>query len=579
MNNILKQKYICKKCPSNNHEDCGPWENTGDEIFRKIQQFHKNHSGWQIGELETDPFDNSIKFVAELASQAMEKAKEKNSEREKRIGSPIKQIEHYLNSIVKYDEKLVKKLIRVCFSAYTSSPLNLGIMAPTSEGKTYATVQVTNLFPKDDVIFVGRMSPTALIHQKGILVDKNGMPIEEKIKELEERLKTNPEKKAEINKEKEEILNNAKNLVDLHGKILVFAEPPDAKLWDIIKPILSHDKDEIEYRTTQSDGSLLVKETIIRGFPAVIFCSAKNEKRDRIWDEIETRFDISSPNTSIEKYREANKFTALKMGIPSVADGMISNQEDEKFAKYHIHEIKDSIVKLCKNNKNPVWNPFYQIIGESFPSTEGISMRNCQRLMSHTNVESLINSKRNLKIQVKVNDEFEQIVVTSIDDIDSVVSIIGEVSVIPPEKIKFFNDIFIPASKESVDGWVTTDALAKKYTEIYQKTTTSKKILESFANPLESYDVLDSKTNPDNKTQKLFKVSGKPNVNSYSYIPEKIIEESKQRPLFVKEGIEALEEYSNEGVKLDCILGKEGPLSKEKVQEVITKRSQIIEES
>ncbi|AFS83371.1 hypothetical protein [Candidatus Nitrosopumilus sediminis] len=575
MNTIsTEQKYICKKCPSNNCDDCGPWEDTNSETFKRIKQIHKDHPGWQQGDLESDSFDSAIDYVSKSVTDAEKIANKKNIQREKEIGSPIKQIEHYLNSIVKDDKKLVKKLLRVSLSAYTRDPLNLGIMAPTSEGKTYATVQVTNLFPKDDVIFVGRMSPTALIHQKGILVDKNGVQVDYRIRKIDEEIKNNPVKKGELKKEKDEILKGAKNLVDLTGKILVFVEPPDIKLWDIIKPILSHDKNELEFRTTQSDGSLIVKETIIRGFPAVIFCSAKNEKKDRIWDEIETRFDISSPNTSVEKYKQANRFTALKMGTPSLAKGMISNVEDEKFARYHIRRIKDSMIKLTKNNKNPVWNSFNGIIGEIFPSNDGISMRNLQRLMSYANVESLINSDRNPKIQFKSGDEYEQIVVTTIDDIDSVVDIIGDVSEIPPDKINFFNDVFVPALKETVDEWVTTDVLSEKYMQVYHKDTTPKKILETYVKPLdEDYGILESKINPDNKKQYLYRVSIKPNVNSYSYIPEAIIEESKNHPSFVKEGIEELEEFSNEELEFDSVLDKEGgPLSKDKLQEIITER-------
>lgn len=35
-------------------------------------------------------------------------------------------------------------------------------------------------------------------------------------------------------------------LIDLKGKILVFSEPPQPEIWDLLKPILSHGRD-IEY--------------------------------------------------------------------------------------------------------------------------------------------------------------------------------------------------------------------------------------------------------------------------------------------------------------------------------------------
>ena len=67
-------------------------------------------------------------------------------------GKPVEIIEKYLDTKIKNDPLLVRQLLRVCFSAYTNNPINLGVLAPTSEGKTYATVQVTNLFPEGDVM-------------------------------------------------------------------------------------------------------------------------------------------------------------------------------------------------------------------------------------------------------------------------------------------------------------------------------------------------------------------------------------------------------------------------------------------
>ena len=103
-------------------------------------------------------------------------------------GRPIEQIENYLNTVIMDEKILVKKILRVGFSAYTNNPINLGLMAPSSEGKTYAVVHVMELFPKEDVIFVGGMSPTAFIHERGIMVNENNESIEAKIQEL--KLKT-----------------------------------------------------------------------------------------------------------------------------------------------------------------------------------------------------------------------------------------------------------------------------------------------------------------------------------------------------------------------------------------------------
>ena len=97
------------------------------------------------------------------------------------------------------------------------------------------------------------MSAKVLVRQKGILIDKDGNPIDQKIKDLTKRRnlledkKENKEEKFNILEEIQELFEDAKTLIDLRGKILVFLEPPQKEVWDILKPILSHDSPEIEF--------------------------------------------------------------------------------------------------------------------------------------------------------------------------------------------------------------------------------------------------------------------------------------------------------------------------------------------
>jgi len=549
---------FCKNCPVNNNEDCGPWE-VDSEIFSKVKQIHQKHPGWQKGEPQKVRSHNGFNDLIQLVVTKFSEANEKTKQREKERGSPIKQIEDHLNSKIKSDKKLVRKILWCFLSTFTGNPINLGIMASSSEGKTYATVEVSNTFPKEDVISVGRMSPTALIHQKGILVDENHNPIEEKLEQIEYELENaeDPNFRKQAKKEKKELLQKSKNLIDLSGKIILFLESPHPRLWDMLKPILSHDSKEIEYKTTQTDGSLRVKESVIRGWPAVVFCSAKNEAHDRIWDEIETRFDITSPNTSRTKYLEANRFTSLKMGIPSFADSIISDSEDEKYARYYVGMIKQNLLQFSK--RNPIWNPFQRVIADSFPNKEGISMRHFQRFMSYCNLSTLINSDNKFKIIFETNNKKrESYFITDTDDIDAAIDMVGSLSVIPPEKIQFVHDVFEPALKETLDVGVTTQTLAEKYRQVYQKDTTAKKILESYIKPLHDYGIADYKENPDDKRQHLNFLSSNPSENNLKNIRKNIIEHSNNDDLFVWNYILKLEKSSIKTGKIKVILDPQG---------------------
>lgn len=459
------------------------------------------------------------------------------------------------------DEKiLVKKILRVGFSAYTNNPINLGLMAPSSEGKTYAVVHVMELFPKEDVIFVGGMSPTAFIHARGIIVNENNEPIESRLEELWSRLKTDKENESSIKKEISDLVSKSKNLIDLQDKIMVFLDAPHIELWDRLKPILSHDKYEIEFRITDKGkhSNLVVKNVVIRGFPACIFCSAKNERKSSIWEEIETRFLITSPNTDVSKYKKANRLTTLKYGIPDFASEIISKEEDEKYAKYWIGKIKKQIHELFKGSKNPIWNPFHEIISELFPSNEGITMRNVARFMTLCNIETLVNADRNYRIEYITNTGMKNhSLIVSLRDIDNAIKMMDSTSVIPSEKLKFITDVLQPYIAERLDG-VTSEMLAERYKKIYKKDTTPKKILENYLVPLYYYGIVDSKVNLQDKRQNLYRIVSNPNSNTLESIQSKIIEESKNNDLLVWSGIEKLAKYSNGKGYINAIFDHEG---------------------
>jgi hypothetical protein len=89
-----------------------------------------------------------------------------------------------LKKTVKQEDSLVRQICYTGLSAYTNDPINLGIIAPTSEGKTYPVIESIKLFPKEDVWLIGKMSTKMLVRQKGTLVDENNELLKPKIKQL-----------------------------------------------------------------------------------------------------------------------------------------------------------------------------------------------------------------------------------------------------------------------------------------------------------------------------------------------------------------------------------------------------------
>jgi len=524
-------------------------------------------------------------------------------------GRPICIIEKYLDTRIKNDPILVRQILRVCFSAYSNNPINLGVLAPTSEGKTYATVQVTDLFPASDVIAVARLSPTALIHQNGILVDENGDAIGSKLDDLHLKMvnaKKNDEVKLfhTLEAESKDLIKNARNMVDLSNKILLFLDNPNPATYEMLKPLLSHDKYELLFKITKTDGSLNVKESIIRGWPATIVCSAKNEAKNEVWPEIQSRFFMTSPNTDVKKYKAANSLTGDIMGIPTWASHIHTSIENKEYCKFFIQNIKEGIVKICKGNNNPIFNPYREKIVDLLPNVSGIDMRHFSRFNAFLNMETILHANENVMIEFITKSEERHVsIITSIEDIDNTTTILKEISTLPPEKIKFFDKVFKNAILENLDSYsdsygngssnnneenvsLTSKELAIKYTSVFKKPTTAKKIVESYLEPLVDEGLLESKPNPDNKKQNYYSLGSLITIHDLSTLKSKILDSIDCRlpqidnghsrrnncrfvkstiidnhPLYIWLGVAKLGQLSTQFGKITKLFDKNGPLN------------------
>lgn len=173
-------------------------------------------------------------------------------------------------------------------TAYTENDqTNVLQNAPSASGKTYIPLEVSKLFPKEDVIKIGYCSPQAFFHD-------HAAPEED-----EENEKKGKKGKVKKNEKKQP----SPLLVDLSRKILIFLDMPHVTLLERLRPLLSHDEKEMQVKITDKSkkGQNRTKTIIIRGFPTVIFCTA-----GLAMDEQEaTRFFLLSPEMDQEKLREA----------------------------------------------------------------------------------------------------------------------------------------------------------------------------------------------------------------------------------------------------------------------------------
>ncbi|PJA40283.1 hypothetical protein CO179_02725 [candidate division WWE3 bacterium CG_4_9_14_3_um_filter_39_7] len=197
-----------------------------------------------------------------------------------------------LGLTIKHDNsnKIVTFLCEL--SAFTkNAQFNISYNAPSSTGKSYIPTEVARLFPEEDVLEIGYCSPTAFFHDVGEADDQELGHI----------------------------------LVDLSRKILIFLDQPHTQLLERLRPLLSHDKKEINIKITdksQKQG-LRTKNVIMRGFPSVIFCTAGL----RLDEQEATRFLLLSPEVNQDKIKQ----------------GIIESIKKEANAETYKHRQDDNI--------------------------------------------------------------------------------------------------------------------------------------------------------------------------------------------------------------------------------------------
>jgi len=184
-------------------------------------------------------------------------------------------------------------------------------------------METMRYFPKEDIWYLGGLSPKALIHDHGVLLSKNGEPVEL----LEKPIK--PKKRKNVTKEEHERvlkqyleelkawneeIRGSYTLIDLSNIILVFLEAPEYETYHMLLPILSHDVRRIEYKFTDktTKGRLRTSKVIIQGWPATIFLSTDK----KYIKELVTRSFTTTPESSKEKVSQAKQLRTLKVAYP-----------------------------------------------------------------------------------------------------------------------------------------------------------------------------------------------------------------------------------------------------------------------
>lgn len=300
-------------------------------------------------------------------------------------------------------------------SAYThDSQINVSFNAPSSSGKTYITTEIAKLFPEEDKIESSGASPTSFYYTEG--------------EEDEER--------------------NAK-VISFERKILLFLEQGNSAIQTKLRPILSHDSWEINYRITNKNksGGNRTELIILQGFPATVFCSAGL----RLDEQEATRAILLSPEPSQAKIQAAIELQNKRGTDEKAYTAWLESQPERVALKERIIAVRDECVEHIKLPDNgAIKERFYK----AFPKLRQRHTRDFTHLQQLIKVITLLNLWH--------RKHSDGSIVANQSDIDQAFELWEQLAQsqnlgIPPTAIHFYKTYILPTFYDLVAAHPNTD--------------------------------------------------------------------------------------------------------------------------
>jgi hypothetical protein len=405
----------------------------------------------------------------------------------------------------------------------------LAINSPSEEGKSHTLSKVYEKFPESDVIIVQGMTEKALVHDTGTLVIKNENdeyePIEDRILKLDEEIddlenqlshataadlrSTIRSTVTERKQQKRELLKDARKLIDLQHKILIFLDTPNPRLFEAIMPLLSHDKFESEYIYVDTHNGIKTKKNVLRGWPAVIFAQAIDYSHYQRFPELQRRFIVANPKMTADKYKAAIELTSIKFGMPDfVYQAEVVSDSEKKLAQDLILALKDQIADVAAKynpGKQNILIPFNDPISEALPTQKAFDMTIANRFFTFLSLLPIINFHKRPRIVCRKEGELilQKIPIATFDDLKEAMFLMEYANGVRPYILEWYNEVFIPSfqaktepasNEKTVESRIalTTEELAEVTYAIQKKKMSTKQILENYVKPLINQAYIDS---------------------------------------------------------------------------------------
>ena len=403
---------------------------------------------------------------------------------------------NHLDKTVKKDQATKRMVFLTALSAYSQNPQNLFLKGPSSIGKTYNVTQTLRYFRQETIWMLGGLSPTALVHDFGTLIDAETKeeidPIEDKPKKedySDDNGKFDKKAYEAAQKRWRDRLRKAYYLVNLEGKILVFLESPHLETYMRLRPVLSHDAPQISYKFTDKPGggALRTMHVVLKGWPACIFCTTDT----KYIEDLATRGFTVTPDLDQEKIKAAIQLIGEKKAYPWKFD----SKTDQEFK--NLQEFLDILTGRLSIINNVVI-PYSNELSRIYHSSLSRDMRDYLHFIALIELNCLLNIFKRPYIILNKNQYWMATIHDYITALELLKSFEETTRAgIPGHIITFYHKIIVPFQRPA-----NYEELVEKHNEAMSEKV-SKKSAYKYIELLRDIGWVDTIQDPEDKRRRL----------------------------------------------------------------------------
>lgn len=394
---------------------------------------------------------------AEVKEEVAEEIKQYNPESTREM--TLAELQDILGLTIKHDNanKIITFLTMI--DTYTEdSQSNIAYRSISSTGKSYIPIEEAQYFPKEDVISIAYASPTSFWH------DNSEWDEEEQVLKM-----------------------------DMERKIYIFIDQPHDMLLQRLRPVLSHDKKELDIKITdrKEKYGIRTKTVRIRGYPTVIFCSGSLKMNE----QESTRSFLLSPETTQEKLKDSIELKIRKDSNTMQFADWINSDKRRLLLKERIEQIKEAKIRYVILDEEKIKQRF-------FKDRKFLKPRDTRDI---GRLDNLIKAMALLNLWYREKDKDGNLIASD-KDYDDGFAIWDDIAEsqelgIPPYIYRIFKEVIEPLLDNG--SGITRKDISKAHYQKYGRPLADWQLRQEIIPSLESVGLIFQEPNPTDKREML----------------------------------------------------------------------------